>query len=94
MTISATNNDVYKPSRHGITYITDCDSSVFKGITIVVLSTWSLEGPQPLWLTYPQAVIYRSKLDSPNIKEIKIVSEERAMEVAMAMSAHVGGKKP
>ena len=79
---------------HGISYINSSNDSVFTGIVSVVLSTWSLEGPQPLLLSYLQAIRFRTSMISPNVSDVKIISAEQARTIAAGMSLHVRGIKP
>lgn len=88
--------DQFVPDYHGLKY-SPVQGNVFHGVECVILSTWSLEGPQPLLLTYSKVVQHRAELcrvHSDFGNNLVIVSEKQAWLIAAGMSVHVGGEKP
>lgn len=75
---------------HGLLYA-PVAASIFHGIEATVLSAWSLEGPQPLLMSYALCVVYRATMAKFGQK-ITIVPADKARAAAKVMQEFVGRK--
>lgn len=86
----STPETVSRSKTHGMLY-TPVATSVFHGIEAVVISAWSLEGPQPLLMNYALCVAYRATMAKFGQK-ITIVPADKAQAAAKVMQEFVGRK--